>query len=178
MPSLLLHAAEPRWQPDDAVDLVGLLQDLGLAGAEKHSDTGETYGAGERFLSLVMFLGCSPRVLLDPQDAEPGEPVCHIRLLTFNEPTFLLAAKLPAVRCSNCRTPVEKFEPGSYDRLFSCSQCGKESELKDLDWRQAAGFGRCFIEISGIYPQEALPSDKLLDKLSDCSQSAWKYFYI
>ena len=41
-----------------------------------------------------------------------------------------------------------------------------------------AGFGRTFIEIRGIYPSEAVPTDALLDKLQRLADGPWKTIYI
>jgi hypothetical protein len=65
-----------------------------------------------------------------------------------------------------------------FDSHYRCRSCGEQHRLTDLDWRQGAGYGRFFIDINAIYPQEAVPSDKLLLALRDYSGRDWKYFYI
>jgi hypothetical protein len=178
MPSLLLHADDPRWHPADPQSLAGILLELGLIRPSTASDPVAGFRAGEQFLRLVMFLGCSPQVVLAPELAEQGQAVCHIRLRHYREVTLLTGKAKPAVRCTKCRAAVDLSSAGSFEALYSCQQCGNESRLSDLDWRQSAGFGRCFVEISGIYPQEAVPSDKLLKALRAYSHCTWKYFYI
>ena len=76
MPSLLLHAADPRWQPKDTESLVRTSHELGLIGARWASEHADEFRAGERFLRLVMFLGCSPQVVLERELAEAGQQVC------------------------------------------------------------------------------------------------------
>ena len=177
MPSLLLHAADPQWRVTEPGSLCRELQALGLIAA--NSDAEETAGfrVGERFLQLVTFLGCSPQLVLDPDDAAPGQTVCCIRLLNFAEVNFIGAQPAPAVRCANCRAPAELRGPYRSDGRYRCEQCGKESGLTDLDWRQGAGFARCFVEIEGIHPHEAVPTDTLLNRLRTVSGCEWKYFY-
>jgi len=178
MPSLLLHADDPMWQPADPDSLASILSDLGFTRPLSASDRVDEFLAGEHFLKLVMFLGCSPHIVLDPELAEQGQAVCHIRLLNYLEVTLLRGESKPAVRCAKCRAAVELSRACSFQARYRCQQCGNESRVSDLDWRQSAGFGRCFIKVSGIYPQEAVPSDKLLNALHTYSHCNWKYFYI
>ena len=177
MPSLLLHADDPLWQADKPASLASTLRDLGLIGKCTASEHVAEFQAGEQFLKLVMFLGCSPQVVLDPELAEQGQAVCHIRLLSYREVTLLTGKSNSAVRCTKCRAAVELPSAASFEALYRCQQCGNTSRVSDLDWRQSAGFGLCFIEINGIYPQEAVPSDKLLNALNAYSHCNWRYFY-
>jgi hypothetical protein len=178
MPSLLLHANNPRWQAVDPDSLASALRGLGLIGSSAASEHIAEFQTGEQFLKLVMFLGCSPQVVLDPELAEQGQAVCYIRLLSYKEVTLLTGKSKPAVRCTKCRAAVDLSSAGSFEARYRCPQCGNESRVSDLDWRQSAGFGRCFIEVNGIHPHEAVPSDKLLNALQAYSHCNWKYFYI
>jgi DNA-directed RNA polymerase subunit RPC12/RpoP len=178
MPSLLLHADDPLWQAAGPDSLASSLRDLGLIGSLTASEHVAEFQAGGQFLKLVMFLGCSPQVVLDPEFAEQGQAVCHIRLLSYSKVTLRAAKSKPAVRCAKCRAAVDVSSAGSFETRYRCQQCGNESRASDLDWRQSAGFGRCFIQVNGIYPHEAVPSDKLLNALHACSHCNWKYFYI
>lgn len=45
------------------------------------------------------------------------------------------------------------------------------------NWRKSAGFARFFIEITEIYPKEAIPQPGLLSALETMSDERWKYFY-
>lgn len=177
MPSLLLHAADPRWRPAEPQSLYRALGELGLIVARGVAQEHAEFRVGERFLQLVTFLGCSPQLVLDPDDAAPGQTACCIRLLNFAEVNFIGARPAPAVRCAICRAPAELPGPHRFDDRYRCEQCGKTSALTDLDWRQGAGFARCFIEIKGIHPHEAVPTDTLLNRLRTVSGCEWQYFY-
>jgi hypothetical protein len=158
--------------------LAATLRDLGLIGRLTASEDVAEFQAGERFLKLVTFLGCSPQIVLDPELAGAGQALCYIRLISYREVTLLTGKSKPAVRCPKCRAIVELSNAGSFAAPYQCQQCGNTSRVSDLDWRQTAGFGRCFIEINGIYPHEAVPADNLLNALKDYSHCQWKYFYI
>jgi hypothetical protein len=47
-----------------------------------------------------------------------------------------------------------------------------------MNWRQLAGFGRFFIEVWGIFPHEAVPTEKLLKQLASHTPGvSWSFFY-
>lgn len=176
MPSLFLHAGDPLWVPGDLDDLLRALDELGLIAAGPA--TGENcYAAGSRFLRLVTFLGCSPQVTLDPDQAGDGQAACFLRPHLYPEVRFISGAQPARVRCPRCRSPFAETGAAIHDTLFTCGDCGETLPVSAFDWRQSAGFGRCFLEIGGIYPHEAVPSDKLLDRLQAFSGSDWRHFY-
>lgn len=175
MPSLLLHPRDPSWVPDDQDDFDSLLHRLGLSGDPRAP--GE-FQAGPRFLNLIMFLGCSPRVALEPAANADPDSVCCVRRHRYPQVSFLAAAKRPPVRCPACRAPAGEVDTRTCDRAVRCAACGQETRLAELDWRQAAGFGRFFVELTAIHPHEAVPSDKLLDSLHEHAGIPWRYFYI
>jgi hypothetical protein len=177
VPSLLLHEQDPGWSPGELASLIRSLHDLGLISTPCGDGKNNVYRAGESFLGLVMFLGCSPQVQLEPGSGTDDQAVCSIRFHDYPEVKFLSAAKRAAARCRKCRTPVTDGWQPDLDTGLTCEHCGEVSKVTDLDWRQAAGFGRCFVEITGIYPHEAVPSDKLLAALADSSGGSWKYFF-
>ena len=178
MPSLFFHAGDPHWTPEDPAHLTAVLRQLGFLGAPLEAAGGGAYRAGDEFLGLVMFLGCSPQVELDPDAAPAGAAVCYISIYQYPDVQFIAADRRPQPRCPQCRAPVEPLPDLASDTLYHCEECNTASPLHAIDWRHAAGFGRCFIEVHGIYPQEAVPVDKLLQQLETCSGSKWDYFYV
>ncbi|HFD80901.1 MAG TPA: hypothetical protein ENK05_11015 [Gammaproteobacteria bacterium] len=174
MPSLYLRAVDPRWRPAETGELLRLLDALGLLVAQDLV-TDDRLSPGDAFLKLVMFLGCSPSVTLEP--AADGQSSCYLRLLLFDEVRFLCARPPPVVRCPRCRARAAVAEPHRYGQVFLCPACGHEHAVEDLDWRRAAAFGRCFIEIGGVFPHEAVPADRLLERLEGFSACRWDYFY-
>jgi len=130
MASLLLHADDPLWQAADPDSLASTLRQLGLIGPFSASEHVAEFQAGEQFLRLVMFLGCSPQVVLDPELAEQGQAVCHIRLLSYREVTLLAGKSMPAVRCAKCRAAVDLSSAGSFaaglvpaQPIRNCDRC-------------------------------------------------------
>ncbi|HHJ15655.1 MAG TPA: hypothetical protein ENJ80_03060 [Gammaproteobacteria bacterium] len=177
MPSLFLHAVDLLWCPSEPGGFVSTLRDVGLLGAAVPSAGEYEFLAGDQFLQRIMFLGCAPQVRLNPDEPGEGQALCFVRLRLYDETTFLSDEPFPAVRCPGCRAPAEVSAHSQSDALHGCAQCGKETALAQLDWRRGAGYARCFIEVCGIYPHEAVPSDRLLAGLADMSGGDWVYFY-
>ncbi|MFQ5643702.1 MAG: hypothetical protein ACE5FQ_08380 [Thiogranum sp.] len=177
MPSLYLHPADALWQPAEYDAMIDALCATGLIGRPGAQAGTDGFPAGDRFMQQIMFLGCSPQPVFDPSQAQDGSQPCCVHLRCYEEVRFLGTERCPAVRCAGCRTPARLPGPHSHDALYRCGQCGNESRFPDLDWRKGAGFGRFFIEISGVYPHEAVPSDALLNTLGTLSGCHWKYFY-
>lgn len=175
MPSLLLHAFDPQWRPASGSPLIDELRRLALIGQAAPGAT-DRWLAGTRFLNHIMFLGCSPHIELDPQQAAPGAEVCMIAVREYPDVT-LLGARAEGVRCPFCRATLGEVSDRPWDTLFTCPACGRPSRLFQLDWRRGAGFGHCFVEILGVHPHEAVPSDELLCVLERYAGVPWRYFY-
>lgn len=179
MSSLFLRAEDPRWQPENPGDLINALSAIQLIGDVHGKPDVHVFRAGDAFLKLIMFLGCSPRVELDPDTAPDGAQVCYVQVHNYSEIQFLSADRRPPARCNRCRTPVVESVPElSAEAGYLCPACHASQTLSQIDWRRAAGFGRSFIEVHGIFPQEAVPADRLLETLRTCSGCRWDYFYI
>ncbi|MCO6414357.1 MAG: hypothetical protein J5I92_16605 [Thiogranum sp.] len=177
MPSLIVCPEDAFWLPGDLGEFAGVLRTLGLLGSDWPSGASHEYVAGDAFLKLIMFLGCAPRVVLDPELAAHGQTVCAVRFVSHDNPVLLTSVPLPAARCPGCRRPAALMEDPEPDAYHFCRHCGLQNRLRDLDWRQGAGYGRFFIQLSGIYSHEAIPSDKLLMELQSHSRCKWTHFY-
>ncbi len=136
------------------------------------------FEAGEHFLALVTFLGCSPQISLTDDAAANGQPVCRIRLHDFEVVRLLESRPAQALRCAACRTPQPRPSVLNHDLVLTCSKCGEASPLSSYDWRRTAAFGRFFVEIENVFPHEAVPADKLMSMLGTLSGSRWDYFYL
>ena len=188
---LILAPVDPDAVPADADGLSTALQRLGLLGAPFPLAGRTHHLPGERFLDLVIFLGCSPVIALAPPPGTPTDPAvhahafCHISIWYAGEqPLFVHGRNTTPPRCIKCRRREEHWqalitawasEAETY--RWRCSGCGHQAQPFELDWRQSAGFGRFFIELWGIHPAEAVPSDALLNTLTRSTAAPWSYFY-
>ena len=139
--------------------------------------------AGDRFLQLVTFMGCSPFLQLEPDDVGDGE-FCHVRVRgPYREPRFIRGTNTRPPRCPGCRRRVEAWQPlaerweETRDAEHRCPECGTETPFADLEWRQNAGVGRLFIEVTQVFPGEAVPVPALMDLLAEAG-GPWSYFYV
>ncbi|MGB5438357.1 MAG: hypothetical protein WBN90_01720 [Gammaproteobacteria bacterium] len=190
---MLLHPADPHCPPIAKDVLAERLQSIGLIAAPVRIGSETIYPAGEYFLQLITFLGCSPAIEIElPTDADSLEAAsrdgrfCHVTVTGDGQNLQFRAATKPAVpRCPQCRKPdphwPENLHSWQEDRQqlhWSCALCGYSGQLTDLNFRKSAGFARTFIEIRGIYPAEAIPGEALLASLQALSGCKWNILYI
>jgi hypothetical protein len=188
----MLLPADPGSPPVNCVRLAGELQAIGLIGAPVALEDNLFYPTGDNFLQLISFLGCSPIIELDPPAdrttllaASAAGKFCHLFLNCTESLAFRADSRCPPPRCPDCRQPVadwqtaiEAWQQHTVQTDWICANCGFTGQLTDLAFRKAAGFGRTFIEIRGIYPSEAVPTDTLLALLQRLTDGPWKTIYI
>jgi len=178
---LVLCPDEPSWTPPDDESLEQLLQSIQFIGAPYNGDM--QFFAGERFLDLIALMGCSPGIKLEPGDDD--QAFCYIRLIPGTESIeFHGGDQTHAPRCPQCRSAVTGWkskincwQENGTGTPWSCEACGHKAAPWHYNWRKSAGFGRCFIEISNIFPKEAIPQQQLLDALNSHYGVSWHYFY-
>ena len=181
---LILHPAQPTEIPSSTTDLTKRLQDIGFLASPWAAAPDNRYLVGARFLRLIVFLGCSPNVPLQPPD-DGSLDFCHVSVSgPWNAVRFLTGSMNASPRCPHCRqkNPVwqKMIEAWKKDRAgfrWTCPACGTASDVASLNWRQGAGFGRFFLEIEHIFPGEAVPGDELLQALEASTYTQWVYFY-
>jgi len=174
--SLLLYPQSPEWFDQD-LDLTDAVRTLGLAG---DAIDATSYYAGERFLEHIAFMGCAPNIRFAPEQA--GANFSHVRIHRYPAITALIGAHAPAPNCPHCKTAFayEETQLGNLgrDSLWRCTQCQQSAPPWQYHWRKNAGFGRVFVEITDIYPKEAIPQQILMEALLSCSGTEWQYCYL
>lgn len=178
---LVLCPVKPGWTLPDDQSLERFLQSIQLIGEPLNGDG--QFLAGDRFLDLIALLGCSPGIRLEPGD--DNLPFCYVRLLPRTKAVeFHSSGQTHAPRCPQCRSAVTDWKSkisswleNGAETPWSCEACRHTAEPWHYNWRKSAGFGRCFIEISNIFPKEAIPQQQLLDALHSRYGVSWHYFY-
>ena len=183
MPKLVFVAKNPEYIPSSIPDIVSALQRTGFIGKKWQNPeavSGERYLIGDAFLSLVTFLGCAPAIELEPVADQPGSTeFCHVEIEESKPGVeFIRGSDHLISRCPHCRQRHVNWETIPETLMYSCDKCKVESHLSEYDWKNTAGFGRFFISLHGIYPQEAIPTSHLLETLEKISGTPWTYFYI
>jgi hypothetical protein len=173
--SLIIHPDDPDWAPDDPEKIIVALRQIGLI-AENIQGEEHSYLVGDHFLDLIAFLGCSPSISLSPQDN--ADKFCRIRLKTKQTITALTSKHTHAPHCPHCKKPEKNWLSGITTSALQCSSCGQTAPPWEYNWRKSAGFGRFFIEVTEIYPKEAIPQDALLTDLKNSHNTNWSYFYL
>lgn len=164
-------------------DLLGGLREIELIAAEFPLNGQTHFSVGTRFLELVIFLGCSPSIALSLEEVPTGENTtkgegfCHIRLRTTGDPCLILSPEHVWGRCRQCKLDIPLNPENRSRSLLCCPKCNSMKALADLDFRKMGGVGQCFVEVWGIHPHEAVPSDELLARLAHLSGGPWQYFY-
>lgn len=157
--------------------MVGILAGTGLLG---EAETESRFLPGERFLSLVCFLGCSPNVELGPN--QYNKAYCAIEVASSPDQVrceFNIYTKAP--KCPVCRREVSHPQHVEFSKpcnLHICSGCHSELDLSTLNWRKSAVFARSWIEIHNIFESEAVPHDNLMQHLENETGRAWKVAYL
>ena len=189
---LILLPENPLCPPVDCGQLADVLQSIGLIGEPLELENRRFFPTGDRFLQLISFLGCSPMIELEPPtdrstlaSASADGKFCHLFLDCSKSLVFRTDSQCPPARCPDCRQPVAdwrniienwKYNPAQAD--WTCASCDYHGPFTGLNLRKAGGFGRTFIEIRGIYPSEAVPTDTLLASLQRLTDAPWKTIYI
>ena len=171
MYSLFLYASAGKGSSYSTTELVVQLTEQGIVG---QSDYPDSYAAGERLMEFVNFLGCSP-VVAD------GQTEGFVRIHNFGHRAALGGKSVVSIRYPVCGhvipDPAAILATYPENRQWACPECGNSGDLETINWRKSAGFSRLFIEISGIFPKEALPTDNLLSLLQSVTGDDWHWFY-
>lgn len=172
--SLFLFPKDVDWNCE-LTSLVSTLNDIGLIN-EKIPDTANDFFAGEQFLNHIAFLGCAPAIGFNATEDKPE--FCFIRLISSDEARLIhTKTQVRAPHCPHCKKSLKQWQELDASEPWLCPHCQQSANAYDYDWRRSAGFARIFIEITDIYPKEAIPQSSLLDKLAALTHVQWDYFY-
>jgi hypothetical protein len=178
---LVFCTCDPRFAPATAL-LTNALQEGGFIG-DALSGRYERFAVGERFLQMIIFAGCSTHLDLSPRDGD--DRYCHIRISgPFEKPRFLWGSNTRPPRCPRCRTPLRDWRDrltnrkGATPERLTCPACGEPSSPDAYDWKRQAGFGRLFVQVEEVFPEEGVPTVALMKLLERTAKCCWHHFYI
>lgn len=172
--SLILYPEEPDWSPDKLETITNCLNCIGLI-SDRITNVEQHYLAGDKFLDLITFMGCSPSIKFSPDNA--SNTFTFINLITTSDITALTSGQTQQPHCPACNKSESDWRNNITATALQCSTCGKSSPPWHYNWRKSAGFGKVFVEITEIYPKEAIPQQALLDSLRHKTGLRWQYFY-
>jgi hypothetical protein len=183
---LILHPQAAFAPPPSQSALVSAMTQIGLVGKTLGSlPERERFLAGERFLQLISFLGCSPHIELTPQ-AGGGDDFCYLDVLgPWALPRLFRGRNSRPPGCPSCGRRQDglhlQLQPGAElpEALrWQCAHCGAGHHPALWNWRQQGGAARIALSINGIFPSEALPGEELLARLKALHGDPWGYCYV
>ena len=132
------------------------------------------YEVGDKFLSHLTFMGCSPNIELEPQE---NKPYCYIEIEQIEKPRFISGKNLKPAKCPHCKFSITKLICAN-SCACRCENCHKTIDQEKLNWRKTAFYASSWITIGNIYELEAIPNDSLLNALENKTGIKWKVAYI
>jgi hypothetical protein len=168
--STLVNALQKIHLISHEIDLQGIFQ----------QEQNTHYYAGDKFLDYIAYLGCAPSIQFEasPNSIDNNSDFCFIKIHRYKSARLIHSQKQSrAPICPNCLKPVKDWQNRKNDSTISCNLCNTTSNIENFNWRKMAGYAQLFIEITDIFPKEAIPQQLLLDKLSNISKTEWLYFY-
>jgi uncharacterized protein Usg len=179
--SLFLYPGKPDYTPDDFTGLVAALQEAGFISHPLRTfQEDNAFFTGDHYLDYIAYMGCSPSIQFDISgtNIEPGNSFCHVIIHLYDTQRLIVSQKQArAPHCPNCSKPVKNWQDNVSGTQILCEQCHNLAAINDYNWRKMAGYARLFIEVTDIFPREAIPQQLLLDKLKSVSNTDWQYFY-
>jgi hypothetical protein len=179
---LLLTPIDPQAAPEAGL-VIGALLGAGFIGAQLRGPE-RAFAVGPAFLSLLAFTGCAVAIAGDPDECGTA-PCCLVRIPPLAPtPRFLWGRNTRPPRCPVCRARLQDWGrrvDGWLDhphRGATCPGCGETRPPWRWDWKGQGGFGRLFVAVEEVFPDEAVPMPRLFDVLTRASGSGWRHFYV
>jgi hypothetical protein len=131
---------------------------------------------GEKFLDYVVYMGCAPNIQF--KESSDNKKFCFIKIHHHNQNQLIVSkTQIKSPQCPECKKPIKNWQDKVTDTTLFCEHCDTTANIENCNWRKMGGFSNLFIEITDIFPKEAIPQQLLLDKLSKITQTDWLYFY-
>jgi hypothetical protein len=162
-------------------DIDAFIQQLRDTGLIANAIDGQArhYLVGEHYFEHIAYMGCAPSIQFEP--GKDNHHFCHVRLHSYENPILLYNRKQARKpRCPVCHQPLKDWSSQTHDpesRTMTCPSCHQSSLTEHFGWQKMAGFARAFIEITDVFPKEAVPQPELLDRLANITGNHWHYFY-
>lgn len=141
---------------------------------ECQESTLNRYSAGKGLMEFITFLGCSPSL-------SDGEIEPEIKIHVYDQITGVGGDSVNTLRFPACKhlikEPATLLQQSINHPYWQCPECSNEGHIEQINWRKSAAFSSLFIEITPIFPKEAIPTDALFSLLNISSQLEWGWFY-
>ncbi|NOR41795.1 MAG: hypothetical protein GQ572_00555 [Gammaproteobacteria bacterium] len=173
--SLFLSPTQSNFTIGDNSQFISQLEEIGLI-AKEISNQNDAFFTGKRYFDHISYMGCSPTVQFEPGEA--SNSFCHVKIHYYDRAKLVVSQiQARAPHCPNCSKPVKDWTSDTTEETINCKLCNTTSDIGEFNWRKMAGYARVFIEITDIFPKEAIPQQTLLDELNQICTTEWSYFY-
>jgi len=174
--ALYLCPKQAKYDVADLPALINALQEIAFIAQKINPRQSEPhYFTGEKHLDHIAYMGCAPVIQFEAGD---DENFCFIKIHQHTTPVLIHSEKQSrAPHCPACNKPVKNWQHKKTESTIHCDLCNTSSGIENFNWRKMAGYAQLFIEITDIFPKEAIPQQSLLDKLAEISNVEWQYFY-
>ena len=175
--SLYLCPEQHDFMHYDILSFISALQDINFISQPINTKTSDySFFTGNNFLDFIAYMGCAPAIKFEASEAD--NDFCYIKIHQFDSAKLIHSqTQARAPHCPHCKKPVSNWQQNRTSTTILCNLCHNTSNIEDFNWRKMAGYAQLFIEITDIFPKEAIPQQLLLDKLSDITKTGWLYFY-
>jgi len=175
--SLYLCPAQATFNVTDLPAFIKALQEIGLIAQKINpQQKKQHYFTGKKYLDYIAYMGCAPAIQFEASDNDKN--FCFIKIHQQATAKLIHSQKQSrAPHCPNCNKPVKNWQQTKTDSSIRCEQCHISSNIEKFNWRKMAGYAQLFIEITDIFPKEAIPQQVLLKKLAAITDTEWQYFY-
>jgi hypothetical protein len=167
--SLFLYPGGPH-RAFTRQEITDLLINLEFAVSGKQA---EILMPGERMMEFITYLGCSPGLASAENDSQ-------IFLHQFAGNQGMGGQSIETLRFPRCKHAIQnpaRLLSCTPSASWRCEQCDNSGYISEINWRKSAAYADFFLEISAVFPKEAIPAEKLIQALIQFSQSDWGWFY-
>ncbi len=175
--SLYLCPKQTTCNVSDLPAFIVALQEIGLIAQKTNPQlNSHHYFTGDKYLNHIAYMGCAPTIQFEASDN--SETFCFIKIHQYQTARLIHSMKQSRTpHCPRCNKPVKNWQDKKAASTIHCDLCDNTSNIEKFNWRKMAGYAQLFIEITDIYPKEAIPQPLLLDKLAGITDTRWQYFY-
>lgn len=175
--SLFLCPEQYDFNVDDISIFISSLQEIDFIGQEiQKNNISHHFFTGNKYLDYIAYLGCAPNIQFERN--KTNNKFCQINTHSFLTPHFSYSeTQTFSPHCPQCKKAVKDWKSNKTSSTILCSQCHTRSNIADYNLRKMAGYARLFIEITDIFPKEAIPQHNILEKLTLITGIKWLYFY-
>jgi len=179
--SLYLCPDQHDFMPGDILSFISALQDINFISQTINTKVSDyRFFTGNNFLDYIAYMGCAPAIQFEasPNGRDDNSDFCFIKIHHYESAQLIYSHKQArAPHCPQCNKQASNWQQNKTSTAILCNHCHASSNIEEFNWRKMAGYAQLFIEITDIFPKEAIPQQLLLDKLANISDTDWQYFY-